>query len=84
MSIDHGLDGEIVTPDHNSSERVITVCPGNDLQIKDYEEHSEIKVTVLAPLWMIVSVICESLEGIFFLNVLFKPCLGLPECVEVH
>lgn len=41
MSINHGRDGEIVTPDHNSSESVITVCPVNELQIKDYEEQRD-------------------------------------------
>lgn len=41
MSINHGRDGEIVTPDHNSSESVITGCPVNELQIKDYEEQRD-------------------------------------------
>lgn len=41
VSINHGRDGEIVTPDHNSSESVITVCPVNELQIKDYEEQRD-------------------------------------------
>lgn len=88
MSINHGRDGEIVTPDHNSSESVITVCPVNELQIKDYEEQrdkshrlgsimgdrvSDLRVTGKTLLLFFLS-----FSLLFFFNVLFKPCLGIP------
>jgi len=88
VSINHGRDGEIVTPDHNSSESVITVCPVNELQIKDYEEQrdkshrlgsimgdrvSDLRVTGKTLLFFFLS-----FSLLFFFNVLFKPCLGIP------
>lgn len=86
VSINHGRDGEIVTPDHNSSESVITGCPVNELQIKDYEEQrdkshrlgsimgdrvSDLRIAGMGLLFF-------SSFSVFFFNVFFKPCLGIP------
>ena len=87
VSINHGRDGEIVTPDHNSSESVITVCPVNELQIKDYEEQRDKSHHLGSITGDRVSDLRSTGKGFFvvvfpffffFLNVLFKPRLGMP------
>lgn len=91
MSINHGRNGEIVTLDHNSSESVITVCPVNELQIKDYEEQRDKSHRLGSIMGDRVNDLRITGKGSFspptilfffflssFFNVLFKPCLGMP------